>query len=140
LVWLGNQLMATAVGAYATLGIGVLEARILFALGRRPNLLAASLAHQLGVDRAAISRALQPLRGAGLIVSDDERRLALSDAGWAKRTEVVAISDERLNRFTAGFTETELEQLLELLLRLQRNVPELSVFNGKLAAANRQDT
>src|SRR6478609_1764689 len=74
LVWLGNQLTATAVGAYATLGVGFLEARILFALGRAPDQPAASLVQHLGVDRAAISRALQQLRSAGMIALDDQRR------------------------------------------------------------------
>ncbi|MGZ3273948.1 MAG: MarR family winged helix-turn-helix transcriptional regulator [Caulobacteraceae bacterium] len=134
LIWLGNQLTATAVGAYATLGVGFLEARILFAVGRIPNLPAASLVQRLGVDRAAISRALQQLRSAGMILADDHRRLSLSDAGWVQYAEVVRISDARLARFTAGLTEPELEQLLGLLQRLHQNVPELSVLNGHLVA------
>jgi len=135
LIWLGNQLTATAVGAYATLGVGFLEARILLALGQHPNLLAATLVEHLGVDRAAISRALQQLRGAGMIVADDRRRLSLSDAGWINRTQVVRIAEERLSRFTAGLAEAELEQLLGLLQRLHQNMPELFAFNGQLTAA-----
>ena len=135
LIWLGNQLTATAVSAYATLGVGFLEARILSALGRNPDLLAASLVQHLGVDRAAISRALQQLKGAGMIVADDQRRLSLSDAGWTTHRQVVGVSEERLTRFTAGLAEPELEQLLGLLQRLHQNVPQLFVLNSQLAAA-----
>jgi len=134
LIWLGNQLTATAVGAYATLGVGFLEARILLSLGHNPDLPAASLVEHLGVDRAAVSRALQQLRGAGLIVADDRRRLSLTDQGWDTRAEVVRVFDERLARFTAGVAETELERLLELLQRLHQNVPQLFIFNAELAA------
>jgi len=135
LIWLGNQLTATAVGAYATLGVGFLEARVLFVLGRSPDLIATSLVQHLGVDRAAISRALQQLRDSGLIVADDQRRLSLSDAGRAKCAEVVAISDERLALLTAGLAEPELEQLLKLLQRLHQNVRELFVLNSQLTGA-----
>lgn len=129
LIWVGNQLTATAVAAYGTLGVGFLEARILFVVGRAPDQLSTHLVQQLGVDRAAISRALQQLKGAGLIVADERRRLTLSDSGWAKRAQVVRIADERLARFTAGLSEAELEQLLGLVRRLHRNVPDLFDFN-----------
>lgn len=135
LIWLGNQLTATAVGAYATLGVGFLEARILLTIGHYPDLLAASLVEHLGVDRAAVSRALQQLRSAGLILVDDRRRLSLSDAGWASRAAVVRIFDERLTRLTAGLAEAELEQMLALLQRLHQNVPELFAFNADLGSA-----
>lgn len=135
LIWLGNQLTATAVGAYATLGVGFLEARILFALGRSPDVLGASLVHQLGVDRAAISRALQQLRVAGMVLVDSQRRVSLSEAGWLKRTQVVDISDQRLARLTAGLTPADVEQLLGLLQHLHQNVPELVVFTDQLAAS-----
>jgi DNA-binding MarR family transcriptional regulator len=134
LVWLGNQLTATAVGAYATLGVGFLEARILVALGRNPDLLAASLVQQLGVDRSAISRALQQLKGAGMVIVDEQRRLSLSQAGWLKRAQVAEVYDERLAGLVAGLTEPELEQLLGLLKRLHRNVPQLFVLNRDLTS------
>ena len=136
LVWLGNQLTATAIAAYGALGVGFLEARILFALGRTPNLPAASLVQNLGVDRAAISRALQQLKGAGMIAFDEQRRLTLSDAGWLKRVQVVRLYEERLALVTAGFDEAELEQLLGLLRRLHRNVPDLFVLNGGLVSGS----
>jgi DNA-binding MarR family transcriptional regulator len=138
LIWLGNQLTATAVGAYATLGVGFLEARILVALGRTPNLLARGLVQQLGVDRAAVSRALQQLKGAGMIVADQERQLSLSNSGWEKHHQVIAISSERLSRLTAGLDEDELEYLLGLLQRLHQNLPELLLFNRHLVAAGRR--
>jgi DNA-binding MarR family transcriptional regulator len=135
LVWLGNQLTATAVGAYATLGVGFLEARILVAVGRHPGLVSATLVQHLGVDRAAVSRALHQLRGSGMIVPDDQRRLSLTDTGWLKYAQVAGISDERLARLTAGFTQPELDHLMCLLQRLHQNVPDLFVFNGILATA-----
>lgn len=138
LIWLGNQLTATAVGAYGTLGVGFLEARILVALGRAPNLLAKSLVQQLGVDRAAVSRALQGLRSAGMIVADPERRLSLSASGWDKHRQVVGISGERLARLTAGLEKAELEYLLALLQRLHQNLPELFLFNRHLVAVGRR--
>jgi DNA-binding MarR family transcriptional regulator len=134
LVWFGNQLTATAVRAYGNLGVGFLEARILLALGRNPQLVATNLVQHLGVDRAAISRAVQQLRSAGMIVDDDQRRLSLSYAGWAKHGQVVGVSDERLVRFTAGLSELELEQLLGFLQRLHENVPQLFLLNIDLAA------
>jgi DNA-binding MarR family transcriptional regulator len=138
LIWLGNQLTATAVGAYATLGVGFLEARILVALGRTPNLLATSLVQQLGVDRAAVSRALQQLRGAGMIVADPERQLSLSASGWEKHRQVIDISSERLSRLTAGLEQAELEYLLGMLQRLHQNLPELFLLNRHLVAAGRR--
>jgi DNA-binding MarR family transcriptional regulator len=137
LVWLGNQLTATGVFAYGALGVGFLEARILVAIGRHPDLQSASLVHHLGVDRAAVSRALQQLKGAGMILTDDQRRLSLSEAGWAKQAEVVRVADERLARFTAGRSQDDLERLQDLLQRLHQNVTELYVLNGQLAAGGR---
>jgi DNA-binding MarR family transcriptional regulator len=136
LAWLGNQLTATAVSAYATLGVGFLEARILYALGRSPDLLGASLVQHLGVDRAAVSRALQQLKSAGMIVADDQRRLSLTESGWEKHAEVVMVFDERVARLTAGLPEPELEELLGLLQRLHRNVSELFMLNARLAASS----
>jgi DNA-binding MarR family transcriptional regulator len=137
LVWLGNQLTASAVGAFGTLGVGFLEARVLIVLGRRPNLIATSLVQHLGVDRSAISRALQQLKSAGMVVADDLRRLSLSDAGWAKYKEVEAIANERLARLTADLADADLQQLLILLLRLHRNVPHLLEFKGDRPAGGR---
>lgn len=138
LIWLGNQLTATAVGAYATLGVGFLEARILAALGRSPDLLATSLVQHLGVDRAAISRALQQLRGAGMIVADSQRRFCLTCSGWEKHRQVIEISNERMARLASGLAEADLEYLLGLLQRLHQNVPELSLLNRHLIAAGRR--
>ena len=138
LVWLGHQITATAVSAYSTIGVGFLEARVLFVIGRHSDLHAAAMVQHLGVDRAAISRALAQLKGAGLVLVDERRRFSLSEAGWAMRKEIVQISDERLDRFTAGFEEAELAQLLSLLLRLHQNVPELAALSTRLALGGRK--
>jgi DNA-binding MarR family transcriptional regulator len=135
LAWIGNQLTASAVAAYATLGIGFLEARVLLALGRTPELAAPHLVQRLGVDRAAISRALQQLRGAELIVADDQRRLSLSATGWEVHAEAAQISEERLALLTERLTTDEREVLMALLQRLHHNLPKLLRLNGHLVAS-----
>src|ERR1700761_6747029 len=65
--WLSSKLVSTATATYGELGLGFLNARIILALGRRPQITAARLAEVIGVDPAAVSRALRELKARKLV-------------------------------------------------------------------------
>src|ERR1700749_5027999 len=98
--WLSSKLVSTATATFGELGLGFLNARIILALGRRPQITAARLAEVIGVDPAAVSRALRELKARKLVdeAKAPVRSLSLTVDGQHLRGQVEAISDARETR------------------------------------------
>jgi DNA-binding MarR family transcriptional regulator len=128
--WLGNRLVTTASATFGQIGLGFLDARILYLLGRRPDITAARIAEILGVDAAAISRAVKSLKARKLIAEARAalRVLSLTEDGWAMCRLAEKISDEREMRLLRGFSEEEAQQMLALLNRMLDNMGEVALL------------
>jgi DNA-binding MarR family transcriptional regulator len=128
--WLGNRLVTTASATYGQIGLGFLDARLLYLLGRRPDITAARIAEIIGVDAAAVSRAVKSLKARKLIAEarGPLRSLSLTQEGWVLCRLTEKISDEREIRLLRGFTEAEAEQMLDLLNRLLDNMGEVALL------------
>ncbi len=128
--WLGNRLVTTASATYGQIGLGFLDARLLLLLGRRPDITAARIAEILGVDAAAVSRAVKSLKGRKLIAEarGPLRSLSLTEEGWGLCHQIEKISDEREVRLLRGFTDEEAELVLNYLSRMLDNMAEVAVL------------
>jgi MarR family transcriptional regulator, transcriptional regulator for hemolysin len=86
------------------------------------------LARAMRIEGPTLTRHLDGLEEAGLVVRtrepNDRRavRVELTDAGRAKHAELLQAVIEFNRRLTAGVSDTELEELRELLAKLERNV------------------
>jgi DNA-binding MarR family transcriptional regulator len=128
--WLGNRLVTTASATYGQIGLGFLDARLLYLLGRRPDITAARIAEIIGVDAAAVSRAVKSLKARKLIAEarGPLRSLSLTDDGWALCRLTEKISDEREVRLLRGFSDNEAEQMLTLLNRMLDNMGDVALL------------
>src|SRR3569832_1919452 len=81
--WLGNRLVFSVSASFGQIGLGFLDARLLLLRGRRPDITAARIAEIVGVDAAAVSRAVKSLKGRHLITEarGPLRSLSLTDQG-----------------------------------------------------------
>ncbi|SDA92127.1 DNA-binding transcriptional regulator, MarR family [Pseudomonas sp. NFACC15-1] len=86
------------------------------------------IAQVIGLDKAAVSRALKTLIQsediATKVNSNDGRSvtLSLTDKGFQLHDKIIAIALERERRLLAGLSEKEIETLLDLLRRMHGNV------------------
>lgn len=87
----------------------------------------ASMARDLGMDPASITRVLDRIEAKGLLRrerSQTDRRvvhLALTDAGREVAAEVPKVLSRVLNQHLNGFSHAECELLLSMLRRMLRN-------------------
>ena len=126
--WLGNRLVTTASATYGQIGLGFLDARLVSLLGKRPELTAARISEIIGVDAAAVSRAVKSLKGRRLIAEarGPLRSLSLTDEGRAMARQTHKIAEEREHRLLHGFTEEETEQLLGMINRMLDNMDDVA--------------
>lgn len=128
--WLGNRLVTTASATYGQIGLGFLDARLINLLGRRPEITAARISEIIGVDAAAVSRAVKSLKSRKLIseARGPLRALSLTEEGRAVGRLTGKISDERENRLLRGISDHEAEQMVSLLNRMLDNMGEVAMI------------
>lgn len=133
--WLSSKLVSTATATYGELGLGYLNARIILALGRRPQITAARLAEVIGVDPAAVSRALRELKGRKLVeeAKGPVRSLSLTPDGQMLRGHVETISEAREAIMLRGFTEAEADEMFEYLERMLSHMDEVAALAEELS-------
>jgi DNA-binding MarR family transcriptional regulator len=133
--WLSSKLVSTATATYGELGLGYLNARIVMALGRRPQITAARLAEVLGVDPAAVSRALRELKTHKLVeeAKGPVRSLALSVDGQRLRAQVETISEEREARMLHGFSEAEADKMFQFLERMLAHMEDVAALAEEMS-------
>jgi DNA-binding MarR family transcriptional regulator len=124
---LSVRLVATASATYARIGLGSVEARVILALRAGPQT-ASQMGKLIGVDRAAVCRAVQTLLERDLVFKLDgrERSVRLTREGEGLVDGINQVSSERERRLLAGFTDEEAAALLGFLGRLMLNVPALT--------------
>ena len=131
---LAGHVVTSASATYARIGIGSVEAKVLFVLDAGP-MTAAKISKALGMDRAAISRTVKALVARGLLdrsagpVAD----LSLTPRGVIMHGAVRCISEERERRLLSNFSEAERVTLVNYLSRLAVNVPDLSKLADEMA-------
>jgi DNA-binding MarR family transcriptional regulator len=132
--WLSSKLVSTATATFGELGLGFLNARIILALGRRPQITAARLAEVIGVDPAAVSRALRELKARKLVdeAKGPVRSLALTVEGQHLRGQVEAISDAREARMLQGFSEAEADKMFQYLERMLAHMDDVAALAEEL--------
>jgi DNA-binding MarR family transcriptional regulator len=124
---LSVRLVATASATYARMGLGSVEARVLLILSSGPHS-SSQVGKLIGVDRAAVCRAVQSLMERGLVVKlgGRERAVSLTGEGVDLIEGVNRLTAERERRLLAGFSDEEATALLGFLGRLMLNAPALT--------------
>lgn len=132
-VALSNRLSASASRAYMRqFGVGVMEWRAMALLAANPGITANQIAQTSGVDKSAVSRAIQLLvrRGDVTVAEDqnDNRRalLTLTPAGLALHDRIIFASLERERLLLTGLNDKERAVLFDLLKRLNANMSLVS--------------
>ena len=127
---ISNRMTATGTATYANFGLGLLEARLLYVLAKSPPTAASRMSERLGVDPAAISRAVARLGRAKLLEKGarPKRFLLLTEEGEATARTIKAVFEDRALRLVEQTPQDELERLLAMLQQLQRNLASLTAL------------
>lgn len=133
LTFAGNRFTRSAAKDYLDrFGIGVMDWRMLVMLTREPGSSVSHAARTIGIDKAAVSRALQRMEKAGLVAaqsqsSDDRRKdWTLTKAGHALHARILQRALERQRHLLNGFENAEVEAFTDYLRRFLDNLDSLS--------------
>ena len=125
----GNRLTRNAARAYQKeFGIGVMDWRMLVMLTRDPGCSVGQAANLTGIDKAAVSRALQRMEKAGLVRAEvrggDERRKSwsLTPKGQDLHGRILPRALERQQDLLKGFTPEETAQFITYMQRFLANI------------------
>jgi len=124
---LSVRMVATASATYARMGLGSVEARVLLALVAGPQT-SSQIGKLIGVDRAAVCRAVSTLLERDLVLKLDgrARSVRLTSEGAALIEGINQVTAERERRLLDGFSDQEAAALLGFLGRLMLNAPALA--------------
>jgi DNA-binding MarR family transcriptional regulator len=140
LLVLSTRLGSTASATFARMGLGSVEAKVLFCLSDGPQS-ASHIGKRMGVDRAAICRAAQSLEARGLVAKSDApaKGLTVTAAGQDLMRQVNIVVSAREERMLASFSPAEQVVLTQYLKRLMINIPELDALaaSGVFAPARK---
>ena len=135
LTFLTNKLSSGASACYRThFGIGVVEWRVLSMLGVEDRITANRVCQVVGLDKSAVSRALQVLEKDGYVASQvdekDARRysVSLTAKGRDLHERVLVAALERERRLLADFSASEVDVLIDLLTRMHGQVEYTNAF------------
>ncbi|GAA6163106.1 hypothetical protein NBRC116590_08100 [Pelagimonas sp. KU-00592-HH] len=113
-------------------GIGAMDWRMLVMLTRVPGSSVATASKTIGIDKAAVSRSLRRLEGAGLAEAKsdhpDPRRKDwnLTPKGKALHDDMLALALSRQKKLLAGFSPQDVEQFNDYLRRFLANLDDLN--------------
>lgn len=94
----------------------------------------------IGLDKGAVSREMRKLETKGYLTVEEDpespRRhtLALTPEGYAVHDEVIRAALERERRLLKGLSASEVETLLDLLVRTTANLPFVNEYEPPEAA------
>lgn len=119
----------------ARFSLGSIEMRTLASLAYQPDLKASEICSLIGIDKAAISRALTKLLERDLVIAPEgrQKQYKLSDSGWRLHEQFLELVKERQSALTLGLTEDELVMLTKMLRKLAQNVELLASKKETLA-------
>lgn len=135
LTFLANKLATGASLSYRKhFGIGIVEWRLISLLAVEDNITANRICQVIGLDKSAVSRALQVLEAGGRISGKvdgkDARRytVSLTAEGKALHDRVLKVALERERRLLSDFSPAEVDTLVDLLGRLQAKVGHVNEY------------
>jgi DNA-binding MarR family transcriptional regulator len=117
--------------------IGLTEWRLMWILAIAPRITAQRASQIMGVDKAAISRALAGLERRELVrvapdPSDSRQRIIeLSETGAQLHSQIIVVAKERERRLLAPFTRDEVRVLAGLLRRMHANAVNVNAFDPR---------
>ena len=130
---LAQKITTTASAAYRPrFGVGITDWRIIALLASEPWIAPVQICAATGLDKAAVSRSVRNLVGAGLVElrgGETNRRrlpLALTVKGLALHDEIVEVAQRREALLLEGFSPGERAQLLDFLARMRRAAEALA--------------
>lgn len=136
ITFLANKLATGASISYRKhFGIGIVEWRLISLLAVEDNITANHICQAIGLDKSAVSRALQLLESEGRITgqtdSRDARRytVSLTAEGRALHDRVLKVALERERRLLSDFTPEEVDTLVNLLGRMQTKVAYVNEYD-----------
>lgn len=136
LTFLANKLATGASLTYRKhFGIGVVEWRLLSMLAVEDGITANRICQVIGLDKSAVSRSLQLLEQSAFVTSQvdssDARRytVSLTAEGRALHDRVLKVALERERRLLGDLSAEEVDTLVHLLGRLQKNIPEVNDYD-----------
>ena len=125
---LTNAILRSATRQYSKVAkVSAPEAWVLAAIGSFQPITAREVAARMAIDEAQVSRAIKALLARGLVnrraaVGDNRRKiLTLTPAGLRASERVLALADLRQGKLLKGLTEAEVQQLIDMLIRLRDN-------------------
>ncbi|NQD55660.1 winged helix-turn-helix transcriptional regulator [Pseudomonas sp. CM25] len=134
--FLSNKLATGASICYRKhFGVGVVEWRMLSMLAVDDGITANRICQVIGLDKSAVSRALQGLESAGSIHTtpdpDDKRRvtISLTNQGKQLHDRVLKVALERERRLLEGLSAEEVDVLVGLLNRLNKQISYVNDYD-----------
>ncbi|MBB3273902.1 DNA-binding MarR family transcriptional regulator [Pseudomonas sp. OG7] len=132
-----NKMSAGASACYRKeFGVGIIEWRMLSMLAVEEDITANRIAQVIGLDKAAVSRAVQALIKSEHIATkvnpNDGRSvtLSLTAKGFELHDQIITVALEREKRLLGGLSKKEVETLLDLLRRMHGNVAHANFAGG----------
>lgn len=132
---LSNKLSAGASNCYRKhFDIGVIEWRVLAMLKVESNISANRICQVIGLDKAAVSRALKQLQVSGhvsFIKDQQDGRssfVQLTQQGINLHDKIYAVALEREKLLLAGVSQEDLDVLIKVLLQLNKNIKQVNAF------------
>ena len=116
-------------------GIGLSEWRLMWVLGVEPVMTARRASQIMGLDKAAVSRAIAGLERRGLLqaaadpADNRQRLIRLSPAGTDLYRRMIAVSRERQRRLLAPLSGEDQHNLASLLRRLHAHLARREEFD-----------
>ncbi|WP_162792315.1 MarR family winged helix-turn-helix transcriptional regulator [Novosphingobium sp. P6W] len=133
ITFLYNRVIAGAAPALRRrTGLSVTEARVIFLVGTSPGTAANKLAKNLGLDKAAISRAVNRVVDLGLVSSQKDpdhaarNKLAITEAGEELFNLIAHFTYAREKYLLSVLTESEQSQFHECLKKILTNVENVN--------------
>lgn len=134
--FLSNKLSSGASKCYRkNFAIGIIEWRVLAMLKVESDITANRICQVIGLDKAAISRAVKQLVEAGYVRlkqdPEDARSslLQLNTKGHELHDRILPIALERERLLLSGIDEEELDVAIRVLSKLHENVKLVDAFN-----------
>ena len=125
--------------------LGLMEIRLMWVLGVEPRITAQAASQIIGVDKAAISRALATLERRRLVdiaadpADSRQRIIDLSPQGRRLHQRILRVSRERERRLLAPFTQAESRLLASLLHRMHGHAASVNAFDPAALLATMED-
>ncbi|WP_137165396.1 MarR family winged helix-turn-helix transcriptional regulator [Salinimonas lutimaris] len=136
--FLSNKLSTGASKCYRkNFDIGIIEWRVLAMLKVESDISANRIGQVIGLDKAAISRAVKQLAEAGYVnlqpspIDARSSLLQLTEKGHQLHNRILPVALERERLLLSGISEDDLEVTLRVLSRLNENVRLVDAYKPR---------